>query len=166
MMTREEIQSIRKSFRLLHGKTEVVAMLFYNRLFWLDPSLRMRFCRDMTEQGKKLVDAMLVLSGSLDRLSTLRPTLQHMGKQYAGYGFRPQDYGTVATALVETLEELVGPRFNKALERIWTKLLGLLSSEMLEGAAEAETAETVALNIGAWERKPAVASRSVRHRCG
>jgi hypothetical protein len=28
MMTREEIQSIRKSFRLLHGKTEVVAMPF------------------------------------------------------------------------------------------------------------------------------------------
>ena len=90
MMTREEIQSIRKSFRLLHGKTEVVAMLFHNRLFWLDPSLRMLVCGDMTEQCKKLGDAMFVLNGSLDRLSTLRPSLQHMGKQYAEYGVRPR----------------------------------------------------------------------------
>ena len=51
---------------------------------------------------------------------------------------------------METLEELIGPRFDKALERIWTKLLGLLSGEMLHGAAEAETAETVDLNIGDW----------------
>src|SRR5215469_13688237 len=123
MMTREEIQCIRKSFRLLDDKTEVVAMLFCNRLFRLDPSLRILFRGNMTEQGKKLMDAMLVLNASLDRFSTLSPTLQHMGKQYAEYGVRPRDYDTIATALVQTLEELVGPRFNKALERIWTKLL-------------------------------------------
>jgi len=32
------------------------------------------------------------------------------------------------------------PITDQALQRTWTKLLGLVSSEMLQGAAEAETA--------------------------
>jgi hemoglobin-like flavoprotein len=149
MMTREEIQSIRNSFRLLDGKTEVVAILFYNRLFRLDPSLRMLFRGDLTEQGKKLMDAILVLNVSLDRFPTMRPTLQHLGKRYAKYGVRPQDYDTIASALLQTMAEFVGPRFNQALERIWTKLLSLVRGEILQGATEAETAETVALTVKA-----------------
>ena len=39
MMTEDEIQSIRKNFRLLEGKTGQVAMLFYNRLFHLGDAI-------------------------------------------------------------------------------------------------------------------------------
>ena len=124
-------------------------MLFYNRLFHLDPSLRKLFRGDMTEQGKKLMSTMVVLNASLDRFPTLCATLQHMGKRHAEYGVRPQHYNTVATALLQTLEEFAGPQFDQALRRAWTKLLGLVSGEMLRGAAEADTAETVALTVGA-----------------
>lgn len=139
MMTRDEIQSIRKSFRLLEGRTELVAILFYNRLFRIDPSLRRLFRGDMTEQGKKLMSAMSVLNASLDRFPTLRPTLQHMGKRQAEYGVCPQHYHTVATALLQTLEEFAGPQFGQELRRAWTKLLVLVADEMLQGATEAET---------------------------
>src|SRR5215472_11831042 len=138
MMTPDEIQSIRKSFRLLDGKTKLVAMLFYNRLFRIDPSLRKLFRGDMTEQGKKLMSAMGVLNASLDRFPTLRPTLQHMGKRHAEYGVRPQHYHTVATALLQTLAEFAGPQFGQELRRSWTKLLALVAGEMLQGATEAE----------------------------
>ena len=100
----------------------------------------------MTEQGKKLMSAMLVLNSSLDRFPTLRPTLQRMGKRHAEYGVCPQHYHTVATALLQTLEEFVGPHFDQALQRAWTKLLGLVSGEMLQGATEVET---VGLTVGA-----------------
>jgi hemoglobin-like flavoprotein len=141
MMTQHEIHSIRKSFQLLEGKTELVATLFYKRLFQLDPSLKMLFRGDMTKQGKKLMDAMSLLNASLDRFPTLRPTLQHMGKRHAAYGVCPRHYDTVATALLQTLEEFAGPQFSQTVKQAWTKLLGLVSGEMLHGAAEAETVE-------------------------
>jgi len=70
----------------------------------------MLFRGDTTEQGKKLMSAMLVLNASLDRFTTLRPTLQHMGKRHAEYGVRPQHYHTVAAALLQTLQEFFGPQ--------------------------------------------------------
>lgn len=149
MMTQDEIQSIRKSFRLLDGKTELVAMLFYKRLFQIDPSLRKLFRGDITEQGKKLMSAMGVLNASLGRFPTLRPTLRHMGKRNVDYGVRPQHYHTVATALLQTLEEFAGPHFGQELRQAWTKLLDLVAGEMLQGATEAETAETVGLTVEA-----------------
>jgi len=140
MMTADEVQSIRASFRYLEGKSELVAMLFYNRLFKIDPSLRPLFRGDMTEQAGKLMSALNVLNVSLDRFPSLRPTLQHMGKRHAEYGVLPQHYTTVATALLQTLEEFVGPQFGQKLQRAWAKLLGLVAGAMLEGATEAEPA--------------------------
>jgi hemoglobin-like flavoprotein len=137
MMTQDEIQSIRKSFRLLEGKIELVTMLFFNRLFRLDPSLRL-LSDDLTEQRKMLMDAMLALNASLDGFPTVRPTLQDIGKRYAKSGVRTGDYCTVATALLQALEEFAGPRFDRVLHRAWTKLLGLVSGEILQGATEAK----------------------------
>jgi hemoglobin-like flavoprotein len=158
MMTKLEIQSIRKSFHLLEGKTDLVATLFYNRLFQFDPSLKMLFRGDMTTQGKKLMDAMLVLNASLDRFPALCPTLQHMGRRHAEYGVRPEHYETVATALLQTLQEFAGPRFDQNLQQAWTRLLGLVSSEMLHGAAQAETMD---LSNVAWGRSAPGSESSV-----
>jgi hemoglobin-like flavoprotein len=134
MMTTTEIKSIRKSFQLMEGKTDLVAALFYNRLFQLDPSLRPLFRGDMKEQGKKLMDTMAVLNGSLERFHTLVDTLRHMGKRHAQYGVRPEHYTTVGAALLQTLQEFAGPKFDSAIQDAWIKLLTLVSGEMLEGA--------------------------------
>lgn len=148
MMTNDEINSIRKSFHMLEGKTEEVAMLFYNRLFQLDPSLRKLFRGDMKEQGKKLMDAMIVLNASLDHFQRLRHSLRHMGKRHAEYGVREEHYAVVGTALLQTLEEFAGTKFDSTLKYAWTKLLTVVSGEMLHGASERvamEPAATAAL---------------------
>src|SRR5215467_6757211 len=46
-------QLIRDSFEIVHEMPEAVAMLFYGRLFNLDPSLRGLFKVDMHTQSKK-----------------------------------------------------------------------------------------------------------------
>jgi len=141
MMTPDEINQIHTSFELLKGKTELFAALFYERLFMINPSLRMMFRGDMTEQGKKLMSTMLVLNASLEHFAILRPTLQLMGAQHAQYGVRPGHYRTVATAVLQTLEQFAGPRFDEPLCQAWTKLLGLVADEMLCGAAQADTVD-------------------------
>ena len=144
MMTDVEIKSIRKSFQLLEGHTELVATLFYNRLFELDPSLRMLFRGDMKEQGKKLMDTIILLNVSLDRCPALRQSLRNLGKRHSGYGVRSEHYAIVGAALLQTLEEFAGPKFDAALKQAWTKLLALVSMEMLVGAGETSSLPTVA----------------------
>lgn len=138
-MTPDEIKTIRKSFAILEGRPEALATLFYNRLFRLDPSLRSMFRTDIKDQAKKLTDVLVVLVGSLERLETLRPTLQHMGSRHAEYGVRPEHYRTVGQALLAALEEIAGPRFDAAMKHAWTKVLTLVSNEMMQGAADTPT---------------------------
>lgn len=138
-MMQNEIQSIRASIGLLNGRTEEFAALFYERLFTIRPDLRRMFRGDMTAQGKKLMDAILVLNASLDRFPQLRPTLRHMGARHASYGVQPEHYQVVATALLDTFQNFAGPQFHRSLQEAWTNLLHLVSREMLAGAEDLMT---------------------------
>jgi hypothetical protein len=40
------------------------------------------------------------------------------------------------------MEEFAGPRFDSTLKQAWTKLLTLVSGEMLHGAGEAATLQS------------------------
>ena len=53
-MTPEQIALVQSSFRQVAPIADRAAVLFYARLFELDPSLRRLFHGDMTEQGNKL----------------------------------------------------------------------------------------------------------------
>jgi hemoglobin-like flavoprotein len=109
--------------------------MFYEKLFQLRPALRTMFKTSITEQAKKLTYTLGVLMGSLDRFDTLRPTLQLMGKAHVRYGVQPEDYSTVGQALLATMEAMLGAKFDAPSRAAWTKLLSLVSAEMLEGAA-------------------------------
>ena len=50
-MTSDQIQLIRESFALVAPRAEVAALVFYKRLFELDPSLRPLFRPDIEEQA-------------------------------------------------------------------------------------------------------------------
>ena len=139
MMTQNEIQSIRASIGLLSGRTEEFAALFYDRLFTIRPDLRLMFRGDMTAQGRKLMDAILVLSASLDRFPALQPTLRHLKARHASYGVQPEHYQVVATALLHTLHNFAGSEFNRTLQQAWANLLHLVSTEMMAGAEQALT---------------------------
>src|SRR5262245_1106694 len=122
-MTDEEIRMIRKSLEAAAGEPLTLALLFYRRLFRLDPSLRMMFRTDLIVQAKKLMDVLTPLIASLERFDALRPTLQQMGARHVEYGVRPEHYTTVAEALLVTLEEVAGPKFDAEVKAAWTKLL-------------------------------------------
>ena len=136
MMNDRELKSIRKSFLLLEGHTDVFAALFYKRLFESEPSLRTMFRGDMTEQGKKLMQTMILLNTSLDHFDRLQSSLRNLGKRHAGYGVRPEHYAIVGAVLMQSLEEFAGTRFDAILKQAWTKLLSLVSAAMLQGAGE------------------------------
>jgi len=137
-MNAEEIKSIRKSFQLIAGKEQIVTLLFYNRLFQSNPSLREMFPGDMESQAKKLADALKVMDASLDHIESIRPALRGLGSRHRHqYGVFEEHYAAFCQTLVDTLQETAGTRFDESMKNAWTTMLRHVSAEMRFGATEA-----------------------------
>ena len=88
MTTVEQRRLVRQSFDSLREQAEPVALLFYGRLFELDPSARRLFHIDLAVQARKIVETLATVTESLDRFESMRPRLAELGRQHAGYGVR------------------------------------------------------------------------------
>lgn len=111
------------------------ALIFYDELFSLDPSLRPLFKGDMQAQGARLMQMIGVAVGQLNRLDTLVPVLQGLGRRHTGYGVVPAHYTVVGSALLATLAKGLGPAFTADVEAAWVEVYGVMSSVMCEAGA-------------------------------
>ena len=137
-MTPRQIQLVRESFGAVEPIADVAATIFYRRLFDLDPDLRALFPSDLTNQRKNLMQTLTVVVRGLDRLETIVPAVESLGRRHATYRVRPDDYETVGAALLDTLEEGLGAAFTGEVRAAWAAAYGLLASVMV-GAADAAT---------------------------
>ena len=135
-MTEHDKQLVRDSWAKVIPISDKAAELFYNRLFELDPSLRLLFTSDMTEQGRKLMGMITVAVNDLDRLDEIIPAVRALGKKHSGYGVTDDHYDTVATALLWTLERGLRDAFTVDTRNAWIKTYTLLSTTMKEAAAQ------------------------------
>lgn len=142
-MTPEQVHLIRKSFAELSRHDHVAALVFYRRLFEIDPGLRRLFQNDIEEQSRKLVEMLGVLIAMLERPFGLELELKAMGQRHAGYGVRDEHYATVGRALLEMLAEVLDRQFTPEVREAWTALYGAVESLMREGAAQAAGAALV-----------------------
>jgi hemoglobin-like flavoprotein len=134
-MTPEQIALVRSSFAKVVPIKETAADLFYGRLFELDPSLKPLFKGDIKEQGLKLMAMIGTAVGGLDRLDSIVPAVQALGRRHAGYGVKDEHYDTVAIALLWTLEQGLGAAFTPDVKTAWTSAYGVLAGTMKEAAA-------------------------------
>jgi hemoglobin-like flavoprotein len=140
-VTPNQINLIRASWAKVEPIADTAAGLFYGRLFDLDPTIRPLFAHaDIDKQGKVLMQTLTVVVKSLDKLDTIVPAVQALGRRHAGYGVREADYGTVGAALLWTLEQGLGPAFDDDTRQAWTIAYQTLAGVMLEAAEQAEPA--------------------------
>ena len=85
--------------------------MFYERLFYMAPSLRRMFPQDMREQKRKLMVMIATAVQGLDDLDTLVPQLKALGARHAGYGVKDTHYEIVGEALIWTLERGLADAF-------------------------------------------------------
>ncbi|MBM3565292.1 MAG: hypothetical protein FJX42_04165, partial [Alphaproteobacteria bacterium] len=107
-ITSRQKELVRKSFAKVEPIAERAAAMFYDKLFKLDPSLKPMFKGDIKEQGRKLITMIKTAVRGLDRLEGIVPAVQQLGKRHVKYGVRDSHYGTVANALLWTLEQGLG----------------------------------------------------------
>lgn len=123
---------IRVSYENLRQVSHEMSMLFYGRLFALDPSVRDMFPKDLREQAKKLADTLDVCVQNLERLPELRPQIRALGQRHKEYGAKPEHYDVVAKALLWSIGQVLEQGFDAPTKAAWAALLKSISEEMLQ----------------------------------
>ena len=134
-MTPQQIEQVKTSWQKVMPIREQAVEMFYTRLFALEPSVRTLFRGDMNEQGRKLMTMITTAVSALDRLETIMPAVQDLGRRHAGYGVRDEHYDTVGAALLKTLRQGLGAAWVPEVEEAWSAVYGVLAGTMKEAAA-------------------------------
>jgi hemoglobin-like flavoprotein len=133
-MTPRQIELVKTSFAKIAPLKDQAAELFYCRLFELDPSLRLMFRSDMTEQKQKLMIAIAMVVAALDKLETILPSVKELGRRHHEYGVQKRHYDVVGAALLWTLEIGLGNGWTRELSEAWATAYTALATVMMEGA--------------------------------
>jgi hemoglobin-like flavoprotein len=137
MLTVAQKTLVQNSFATIAPIADDAAVLFYGRLFELDPSLKLMFRGDMAEQRKKLMQMLTAAVKGLDRLDQLVPVVEDLGRRHVAYGVADSHYDTVGEALLWTLEAGLGRAFTPEVKDAWATVYGLLATTMREAARDA-----------------------------
>jgi nitric oxide dioxygenase len=137
-MTPRQIEIVKLSFSKIMPFKDQAAELFYCRLFELDPSLRLMFRPDLTEQKQKLMVAIALVVTNLDKMDSLLPSVRELGRRHKTYGVRNRQYEVVGAALLWTLEIGLGTGWTSELAEAWKQAYGRVAQAMIEGAQSPE----------------------------
>jgi len=143
MVTLKQKELVQSSFALVAAIGDDAAVLFYKKLFELDPGLRPMFKADMAEQRTKLLQMLTAAVKGLDRLEQLVPVVQDLGRRHGRYGVTDGHYATVAEALLWTLEAGLGKAFTPDVRDAWVAVYTLLATTMQQAAKDALKEEPV-----------------------
>lgn len=140
-MTPRQIALVQETWREIVPIADAAAIMFYGRLFALDPRLRKLFARvDIQTQSNKLIMALGMVVGRLKHLDSLTPTIADLGRRHGTYGVVDADYDTVGEALLWTLEQGLGQAWTDEVRDAWAAAYALLSDVMRDAAGPSRAA--------------------------
>jgi hemoglobin-like flavoprotein len=147
MLSDNEKDAIRQSWRLVVPIADTAADLFYRRLFELRPDYRQLFSIDMAGQKRKLLHMLAFVVRSLDYREVdwrddvpadqdMMLVVLALGRRHSElYKIPPESYGVVAEALLWTLNFGLGEAFTPEVQAAWTRIYTLLAKTMQMGSA-------------------------------
>jgi hemoglobin-like flavoprotein len=138
-MTPEQKTLVQDSFALIAPDADRAGLLFYDRLFQLDPRLRTLFHGDMGAQSRKLMHILAIAIKGLDDLEAIVPAVRSLGRRHTAYGVTENDFETVGAALLWTLEHGLGDAFNAQVREAWVTVYGVLAKTMQAGMQQARS---------------------------
>jgi hemoglobin-like flavoprotein len=133
-MTADQVKLVQESFAKVAPISETAAVLFYDRLFEIAPSVRAMFPTDMTEQRKKLMAMLATVVSGLGNLESILPAASALATRHVSYGTKPEHYPVAGAALLWTLEKGLGDAWTSEVAGAWTAAYGTLSGFMISEA--------------------------------
>jgi hemoglobin-like flavoprotein len=125
---------VRDTLESLGPQIQSVALLFYGRLFELDPPARRLFHIDLAVQARKIMDTLDAIAQSLEQFDVLSERLAELGRTHASYGVTPDQYESVTSALMWALAQALGPDFDRPTREAWALTLAHVCDAMRRGA--------------------------------
>ena len=132
----QQADLVRASFALIRQAPEPIILLFYGRLFELDPTLRNLFKIDMRVQARKLIDTLTTVVDSAEDLEKITPMLHALGRRHVTYGVQPQYYDLLKSALLWAMGQALQEDFDRDTRQAWSNLLNAVTAEMIQGSSQ------------------------------
>lgn len=163
MITEEDKDHIRRSWKLVIPIAETAADLFYKRLFELKPDYRDLFPDNLAGQKSKLVRMLAFIVKALDfpesawkddvaEAEDLLLVLLALGRRHdALYKVPREAYGTVGEALLWTLDYGLGEAFSPPVRSAWTAVYKAVSTTMILSAKAQEPERPLEAAFGAGQ---------------
>lgn len=138
-MSPEQKNLVKSTWAMVVPIADTAAGLFYDRLFAIDTSTRSMFTStNMTEQRKKLMQALAFVISGLDKTEQLLPTIQNLGRNHVRYGVTDKHYDSVGAALLWTLEQGLKDAWTPTVKEAWISAYTLVAGVMKDAARTPE----------------------------
>jgi hemoglobin-like flavoprotein len=119
-----------QAFATIQPFADEFGMLFYSRLFELDPALRGLFRHDLANQAHSLMTMLQLAIEGLNAPEQFSRALHNLGARHSDYGVQPEQYATVSAALLWTLEAALGSAFTPEVAAALTEFLSIITNQM------------------------------------
>src|SRR5262249_23607015 len=136
VLTEADVALVRHTYFVIEPIADVIADLFYERLFYLAPSMRRMFPDDMTAPKRNLMVMVATTVQNLDNLDALIPLARALGVRHARYGVSAAQYQIGGDVLMWTLERGLARDFTPEVRDAWRRVYDLIAAAMQDGANE------------------------------
>jgi len=130
-MTPDQVKLVQESFAKVAPISDQAAVMFYNRLFEIAPSVKAMFPTDMSEQRRKLMATLAIVVNGLSKLEMILPAASSLATRHVAYGAKAEHYPVVGEALLCTLEKGLGADWTPDVAEAWTTAYSTLSGFMI-----------------------------------
>lgn len=129
-----DTDALKENFAAVGSNGDNVLLFFYSYLFFRHPEVRDMFPPSMTRQRDRLFGALGRVVSNVDKVETLVPYLQDLGRDHRKFGALKDHYPAVGEALIATLKHFSGALWTPKLEEDWTVAYGIVAGTMSEAA--------------------------------
>lgn len=129
-LTNAQKRLILNSFVRIEPALDLVAQLFFLKLFRLDPGLRKKLDGPVEMQARKFSAGAKLAMISLGHEDGLAATLKLLGTRHRQMGIRARHYRTMSRALVWTLERSLEKSFDRDTRDAWNTMLAQFTKVM------------------------------------
>jgi hemoglobin-like flavoprotein len=130
----DDVRLIRSSFERARPVIHVAPDLFYERLFYLAPSLRRLFPDDMRDMKRRFVEMLVTVVRGIGQPDMLISLLGHLGQRLGSRGVTAAHYQRAGEAFLWMLARVFADGFTHEVELAWKRAYDQLARVMQDAA--------------------------------
>jgi nitric oxide dioxygenase len=135
-MTQQQIKLVEFTWDNVMSNTHEAGVIFYGKLFELNPNLKLLFKEDYRAQARELVALITFVVHKLTSIEEITDDVKSLGLRHRTYNVKPEYYTDVGAALLWTLQQVLGEQWNEEIKNAWQAVYDHLSSIMITASRD------------------------------